>query len=84
MFGLLISAGSGFFIWMLMQQHTKPDVHLIYVAAAGIFFGALLIMPTIILTTLKQLLAIVGQYIPVTMIGGRRSTDPPAPPEGPS
>ena len=79
--GLLIAAASGFAIWSLMQPTippTIPDRHEIYLFAAGVFFGALLIIPTAILTTLKSLSAILVQYIPV--IGGRRAGDPPADP----
>jgi hypothetical protein len=79
--GLLIAAASGFALWGLLQPTIPPhipDRHLIYLFAGGVFFGALLIIPTIILTTLKSLSAIIGQYIPV--IGGRRAGDPPAPP----
>lgn len=79
--GLLIAAASGFALWTLMQPTIPPQVpdrHLVYLFAAGVFFGALLIIPTAILTTLKSLSAILGQYIPV--IGGRRAGDPPAAP----
>ena len=79
--GLLIAAASGFELWNVMQPTVPasiPDRHLVYLFAGGVFFGALLIIPTVILTTLKSLSAILGQYIPV--IGGRRSGDPPAPP----
>lgn len=82
--GLLIAAASGFALWSLLQPTVPPhipDRHLIYLFAAGVFFGALLIIPTAILTTLKSLSGILGQYIPV--IGGRRSGDPPPPDPAP-
>jgi len=79
--GLLIAAASGFALWSLMQPTIPPqlpDRHLVYLFAAGVFFGALLIIPTVIVTTLKSLMGVIGPYLPV--IGGRRATDPPDPP----
>jgi hypothetical protein len=79
--GLLIAAASGFALWSVMQPTIPPhipDRHVIYLFAGGVFFGALLIIPTVIVTTLKSLLDVIGKYIPV--IGGRRAGDPPADP----
>jgi len=79
--GLLIAAASGFALWSLMQPTIPPqlpDRHLVYLFAAGVFFGALLIIPTVIVTTLKSLMGVIGPYLPV--IGGRRAGDPPADP----
>lgn len=79
--GLLIAAASGFAIWNLMQPTippTIPDRHEIYLFAGGVFFGALLIIPTVVVGSLKSLMGVVGPYLPV--IGGRRALDPPAPP----
>jgi hypothetical protein len=79
--GLLIAAASGFALWSVLQPTVPPhipDRHEIYLFAGGVFFGALLIIPTVIITTLKSLMGVLGPYLPV--IGGRRSTDPPAPP----
>ncbi len=79
--GVILAGGSAFELWSLMQPTIPPhipDRHLVYLFAIGVFFGALLIIPTIIVTTLKSLFGVIGPYIP--MIGGRRITDPPAPP----
>ena len=75
--GVIFAVASGFGLWRAMQP-AIPDRQLVYLFAAGVFFGALLIIPTVILTTLKSLMGIFGQYIPV--IGGRRPADPPLPP----
>lgn len=79
--GLLIAAASGFALWSVMQPTIPahvPDRHLVYLFAGGVFFGALLIIPTVVVGSLKSLMSVIGPYLPV--IGGRRSTDPPAPP----
>lgn len=76
-FGLLVTAFSGFMLWSTMQGAT-PDRHLVYLFAGGVGFGMLLVIPTLIIGTLKSLLGVVGPYLPQVMIGGRRATDPPA------
>jgi hypothetical protein len=75
--GLLVAAFSGFMLWHVMQDPT-PDRHLVYLFAGGIGFGMLLIIPTVIVGSLKSLMGVIGPYLPV--IGGRRAGDPPAPP----
>ena len=75
--GFLLTAASAFMLWHLMQSPT-PDRHLVYLAAGGVGFGMLLIIPTIIVGSLKSLMGVIGPYLPV--IGGRRAGDPPADP----
>jgi hypothetical protein len=75
-FGLLVTAFSGFMLWHVMQGPTV-DRHLVYLFAAGVGFGMLLIIPTMIVGALKSLLGVIGPYLPQVVIGGRRATDPP-------
>lgn len=74
--GLLVTAFSGFMLWRVMQGATV-DRHLVYLFAAGVGFGMLLIIPTMIVGALKSLLGVIGPYLPQVMIGGRRASDPP-------
>jgi hypothetical protein len=84
-FGIIIVLGCFFGIWRVLPPigHSidKNTEHLIFLFAGGVFFGGLLMIPTIIIPAIKQLLDVVGTYIPV--IGGRRPADPPAPPPPP-
>lgn len=78
--GVLIAGFSAFALWSVMQPTVPahlPDRHLVYLFAGGVFFGALLIIPTVIVGSLKSLMGVIGPYLPV--VGGRRSTDPPPP-----
>lgn len=78
-FGLLITAFSGFMLWSIMQGATV-DRHLVYLFAGGVGFGMLLVIPTMVVGSLKALLGVIGPYLPQVVIGGRRASDPPAPP----
>lgn len=75
-FGLIITAFSGFMLWHIMQGATV-DRHLVYLFAGGVGFGMLLIIPTVVVGSLKALLDVIGQYLPQVVIGGRRAADPP-------
>lgn len=78
--GLVIAGASGFALWTVMQPTVPahlPDRHLVYLFAGGVFFGALLIIPTVVVGSLKSLMGVIGPYLPV--VGGRRANDPPPP-----
>lgn len=70
--GLVIAGGSGFFLWIAMHQKPTIDVHLVYPLMGGVFFGAILIAPRVMIDAAKQLLAL----LPSVKIGGG---SPPTP-----
>lgn len=67
--------------WLLFTEMQKPESHSahIYVFAAMMAFGCLLIVPASIGDGLKAVVVVVGPYLPKVQIGGRRVDDPPAP-----
>lgn len=81
--GLIVTAFSGFMLWHIMQGATV-DRHLVYLFTGGVGFGMLLVIPTILVGSLKSLLSVIGPYLPQVVIGGRRATDPPVPVPAPA
>ena len=76
--GLAI-CGSG--VWLLVGEiRGGATVHKehVYIAASLIGFGALLIVPSVILGAAKEGVTLVGTYLP--MRGGTRPADPPPKP----
>ena len=73
--GLALFAFGAFFLY---REMTTPPTHNghVYLFAGIAILGALVVRPDPIVTGLKQVIVIVGPYIPV--IGGRRAGDPPA------
>lgn len=68
--GFLIAVPSGYVGWIALQE--KPiNVHLIYFAGGGVFFGALLVATEVVFETAKKLLSL----LPSVKFGG----SPPAP-----
>jgi hypothetical protein len=61
--GVALSGASGFFLYAEM---TSPPAHSghIYLFAGGIFLGALVMAPALIISPLKQLSDVVGPYLP--------------------
>lgn len=78
--GLIFIAGGGWLIRSALHAEPRSD-KLLYVGIGIAVLGAS-IMPSI-LPKVKEIIVIV-QGIPVVgaMLGGRRETDPPAPPPG--
>jgi hypothetical protein len=75
--GLALFAFGAFFLFLEVRTPPMHSGH-VYLFAGIAILGALVIRPDPIFFALKQVVVIVGPYIPV--IGGRRAGDPPAPP----
>lgn len=69
----LVAVGVG----VLVKELQVPPVHSahVYIASGLIFFGALLIVPSVVTGSIRDIIVYVGPYIPV--LGGRRAGDPP-------
>lgn len=64
--GIVIAGGSGFFLWIAMHEQPTINVHLVYPLMGGVFLGAVLIAPKVMIDAAKQLLAL----LPSVKIGG--------------
>jgi hypothetical protein len=71
LFGLVVTASGGFFLWRVMQV-TPIDRHLVYVGAGWIAVGCLIVAPKVLFNALKQLVSL----LPSIRIGGNGA--PPA------
>lgn len=71
--------------WLLVAEMQRPVTQPgnVYTFAAMIGFGCLLVIPAAISSAVKQLIIVVGPYLPEIRIGGRRRSDPPGPPAPP-
>lgn len=80
--GLVVAIFGG---WLLVLEMQKPVSHPgnVYTFAAMIGFGCLIIIPAAITSAVKQIIVVVGPYLPEIRIGGRRWSDrwyrPPRP-----
>jgi hypothetical protein len=80
-FGVIVVAGSFYGIYRFFPPVGHPvdkySEHIVIMFGIGVFFGAFMMLPTIVLAAMKSIIGVIGPYLPV--IGGRRATDPPAP-----
>lgn len=69
----LVAVGVG----VLVKELQVPPVHTahVYISTGLIFFGALLVVPSVVTGSIRDIIVYVGPYIPV--LGGRRAGDPP-------
>ena len=75
--GIIIAA---FGAVLLVVEMQRPEAHSSHVYLfAGMFgFGCLLIVPSAFSGAVKQIIVVIGPYLPEVRIGGRRKSDPPA------
>lgn len=73
--GVAMLAGGGFFLYLEMTSGAVHNAHVFTFAGLAVL-GALVISPGPIVSSVKQVIVVVGPYLPV--IGGRRKEDPPA------
>lgn len=76
LFGLAVSVTSGFFLHRAFHQAPFAETFAL-VCMAGIFLGALIMAPSVVSSAAKQIVVLLPFDIKV---GGRRKTDPKAPP----
>lgn len=74
--GIAISAFGAALLIIEMQKAAVHSGH-VYLFAGMFGFGCLLIVPSVVAGAMKQVIVVVGPYLPEVRIGGRRKTDPP-------
>lgn len=75
--GFAVFLFGGYLLIVEMQKPASHPGH-VYLFAGMMAFGTLLIVPSAVGEGLKQVIVVVGPYLPDIKIGGRRKTDPPA------
>lgn len=80
--GLVLGVGllgfGAYLLWFEMQKATPHTPH-VYLMASMMALGTLLIAPAAVGEGLKQVVVVIGPYLPDIKIGGRRKSDPPEP-----
>lgn len=77
--GFALLVFGAYLLWLEMQKASPHSPH-VYLMAGMMALGCLLIAPAAIGEGLKQVVVVIGPYLPDVMIGGRRKTDPAEPP----